>query len=120
MKYLILLVAMLATVAEAKEPVSSCLRLKDVSTEKLRQGNKTLVGLTLERSCPVEMQSPDGLPLFEFQNPDGLRTTVTGMVAPIGNLRDSEGGNIKGCCFGEPKTARPHALQKHGLRKLFR
>jgi hypothetical protein len=76
MKYLILLVAMLTTVAEAKEPLSSCLRVKDVNTEKVGQRNETYIGLTLESSCPVKMEAPDGLPVFEFQDADGLQTTV--------------------------------------------
>lgn len=75
MKYLILLIAMLTVVAEAKEPVSSCLRVKDVSTEKIRQGKETYVWLTLESSCPVVMESPDRLPVFEFQDDHGLWVT---------------------------------------------
>jgi hypothetical protein len=41
MKYLILLVLMLAAVAEARQPSGPCLRFKDVKTLKLHQEGET-------------------------------------------------------------------------------
>jgi hypothetical protein len=76
MKYLILSVLMLAAVAEARQPSGPCLRFKDVKTLKLHQEGETYIKLRFKTACPVKIQSPDHLPVFEMQNAPGLQSTV--------------------------------------------
>jgi hypothetical protein len=77
MKYLILLVITMATIARAKEPNAPCLRLQDIKTQKLRQGDESLVRLTFETNCYVKLNATDSSPILEIQSMPGIQTTVT-------------------------------------------
>ncbi len=77
MKYLILLVITMATVAHAKEPNAPCLRLRDIKTQKLRQVDESLVRLTFETNCHVKLNATDSSPILEIESMPGMQTTVT-------------------------------------------
>ncbi len=77
MKYLILLVITMATIARAKEPNAPCLRLQDIKTQKLRQGDESLVRLTFETNCHVKLNATDSSPILEIESMPGMQTAVT-------------------------------------------
>lgn len=75
MKYLTLLLVMLATIAEAREPGRPCLQLDHVKTQKLHQKGETYVSLNFKTSCHLEIQ-PVHSQMFEMLDPNGIETTI--------------------------------------------